>query len=470
MDTGAAVAKPMGTEKPAITAALVDFVTRTGFEDIPAEAIHRAKLSFFDAVGVAIGGSSERGPHILAQFVKEAGGTPTASVIGHGFKTTPQYAAWVNGAATDVNGWADFSVTRITHPTASVCPAVLALGEALGACGRDALLAYILGVEISNKIAAGVQPGFHIKGWHSLGVFNTFGAAAAAGKLLELDREQLANAMGIAAAEASGIRASMVTMAKSYVAGSSARDGITAAMLAQMGFTGPQDVIEARDGFLQTFGDGADGRKMLDNLGDPFEFITPGLTLKCYPSCTHTHTGIYAALELKRKHTICADEIESVECGVTPVVADVLQWHDPRNEIEAKFSMEFCVASALIEGKLDMDTFTEEKLASPEIRGLMRRIKMNISPELARLGYNPEVAPSGCILTIRLKKGRDYVQHQYRGPWEPETPPSWDVLGRKFISCARTVLAPGHVDQAMLLLRDFEQVDDISGLMAMVRS
>lgn len=469
MGNSAPVAESATTENRAITGALVDFVARTRFEDIPPAVVHRAKLSFFDAVGVAIGGSTEPGPRILAQFVRESGGASSASVIGHGFKATPQYAAWVNGTSTDVNGWADFSVAHMNHPTASICPATLASGEAHHATGKEVLLAYILGVEISNKIAQGVKPGFQIKGWHALGVCNTFGAAAAAGKLLGLGPELLANAFGIAGAEASGIKASMVTMTKSYVAGGSARDGITAARLAQLGFTGPEDVMEARDGFLQTFGDGADGRQMLEHLGEPFEFVSPGLTLKSYPSCTHTHTAIYAALELMREQNIRPEDVESIECAVTPVVNDFLQWHDPRNKVEAKFSMEFCVASALTEGKLDMDNFSEDKLASPTLRALMPRVTMVVSPELARLGYNPDIAPSGCILTIRLKNGATYVRRQYKGPWEPQTPPGWDALADKFRSCARGVISADRVKRVMGLLRNLEEVDDVSRVMDLVR-
>lgn len=456
--------------KQTITAELVDFVCRTGFEDVPQDVLLRAKYSFFDAVGVCIGGSAEPGPRLLAKFVADSGGNPASSVIGHGFKTTPQYAAWVNGAATDVNGWADFSVTHMNHPTASICPAVLALGEARRTSGRDILLAYILGVEISNKVAAGVKPGFHVKGWHALGVCNTFGAVAACGKLVGLDRTQLANAFGIAAAEASGIKASMVTMTKSYVAGGSARDGITAAILAQMGFTGPVDVMEARDGFLQTFGDGVDGHQMVEHLGDPFEFVSPGLTLKSYPSCTHTHTAIHAVLALKREHGIQTDDVVSIQCAVTPVVADFLQWHDPKNRVEAKFSIEFCVASALSEGKMDMANFTDEKLSSPVIRGLMHRVHMIVSPELARLGYNPEIAPAGCILTMRLKDGSEHVLRMYKGPWEPETPPGWDALTAKFRSCAETVLKPSKVANAVDILQNIEKADSVNALMDIARN
>jgi 2-methylcitrate dehydratase PrpD len=464
MDRSAIAETARTTAKPAITHRLAHFVARTQLNGIPASAIGAAKRSFFDAVGVAIGGSLQPGPRIIAAYVQEAESKPLATAIGFAFRTTPDFAAWINGTAADVNGWADFSVTHMNHPSASICPAALALGEARRASGADVLLAYILGVEISNRIAAGVKPAFHLKGWHALGVCNTFGATVAAAKLLRLDAEKLANAFGIAGAEASGIKASMVTMTKSYVAGGSARDGITAATLAGKGFTGPTDVFEGRDGFLQTFGDSADGRRIIENLGDSFEFVSPGMTLKSYPSCTHTHTAIHAVLALRREHGIHCDDIVSIECAVTPVVADFLQWHDPKDSTQAKFSMEYCVASALIEGRMDMSNFAEEKVKAKDVRELMRRVSMVVSPELAALGFNPEIAPSGCIASIRMKNGEQYERRQYKGPWEPETPPDWDALGAKFRSCACGVLDGNRTDEVMAMLRNLEHVDDVSAI------
>ncbi len=452
-----------------VTARLARFVAETRYEDLPSEVVASAKKSFLDTVGVCIGGSAEPGPRLLVRFVKDSGGNPAASVVGHGFRTSPQHAAWVNGTSADVNGWADFSVSHMSHPSVSVCPAVWALGESRRAPGREVLAAYILGVEVTNKIAAGVKPHFHRKGWHAIGVCGTFGAAAAAGKLLGLDAARMASALGIAGAEASGIKVSMTTMAKPYAAGRSARDGIGAAVLAGMGFTGPADVFEGRDGFLQTFGDGASGERILEHLGDPYEFVWPGLTFKAYPSCTHTHTAIEATLDLKRRHGIVPSDVAAVQCSVSPVVADFLAWTSPRDRIEARFSMQFCVASALVEGKVDAGNFTDEKVRSPEVVELMRKVRMDVSPELARLGYNPDVAPSGCTVTITLKDGRRYTKPVNRGPWEPPNAPSWDDLAAKYRRCAGPVLPDARIAESIDLLARLEQLDDISRLMDVIR-
>ena len=230
----------------------------------------RAKLSFLDTLGVAIGGAVESAPRILGEHVRELGLRGESTVIGQAFKCDAAHAALVNGVAADMIGGRDISVTSTTHFSVAIAPTVWAVGEQTHASGADVLAAQIVGTEVANKIGAGVEPGLQLRGWHPLAVLNTFGAAAAAGRLLRFDEQRMQNAFGIAAGEASGMRVAIGTMAKAMGAGRSARDGIHAAILASMGFTGPMDVIEARDGFLQTFGDGVNGDRILDHLGAPF--------------------------------------------------------------------------------------------------------------------------------------------------------------------------------------------------------
>ncbi|HSQ04202.1 MAG TPA: MmgE/PrpD family protein, partial [Burkholderiales bacterium] len=304
------------TRKP-ITRKIAQFVASAEFEQLPAEVVRLAKCSFLDTLGIALGGMSEPAPRILCRFAQQQGGEAQATVLAQGFRTTAPYAALVNGTAADIAGFSDISVIQMTHPSVSICPAVWAIGEQAHASGKVALLAHVLGVEVADKIGAGVKPGFQLRGWHPLAVLNTFGAAAACGKLLGLDAEQLSNALGIAGAEASGMRVAMGTMSKAYGAGRSARDGVTAALLAQLGYTGPQNVIEGRDGFLQTFGDGASGDAILEHLGDPYEFVSPGITLKKFPACTRSHNGIQGMLNLRARHGLTPQDIAAVECLVT---------------------------------------------------------------------------------------------------------------------------------------------------------
>jgi len=453
-----------------ITKRLADFIVNTRYEDLPQEAVELAKHSFLDTAGIALGGSLEKAPRIVSRLIKQWGGHPVASVVGQGFKATVQHAALINGISADIIGFSDVSVTSIHHPSAGICPAIWALGEQRQSPGKDIILAHIVGTEIANKIGFGVKPRFHQKGWDPVCVLGTFGATAAAGKLLGLNSSRMANALGIAGAQASGIRGNMGTMSKSYRAGRAAENGVTAASLAQMGFTGNTTIMEIRDGLLQTFGDGVDGNKILENLGNPLDFISPGITLKPYPSCTSSHTAIYGTLKLKKEHRIVPENVESVECGVVPKVADLLKFPCPRNTFEAKYSIQFCVALALIEGKVTIGSFSEETMRDPQILDLMKRVKMDVALELAKLGYSPEVAPFGCRVTVRLKTGENYTCRVNKGPWEPETPPSWDEIAEKYHSCAESVLSPKEIEESSQIIQGLEKTDNILRLMDILRA
>ena len=450
-----------------ITKRLADFIVMTTYEDVPKEALELAKRSFLDTLGITLGGSVEEGPRILSRFVKESDGHPVASLVGQGLKSTARSAALVNGTAGDTIGFSDISVINMNHPSVAVCPAIWALAEQYRSPGKDVILAHIIGVEIADKIGGGIKPLFQQKGWHPLCVLGTFGATAAAGKLLALDSITIANALGIAGEQASGIRGSKGSMA--YGAGRAAENGVVAARLAKMGFTGTPTIMETRDGFLQTFGEGADGQAILEHLGDPFEFMAPGITLKPYPSCTCTHTAIKGALSLREEHEIAPEEVESVVCSVSPRVADILKFPDPQSKFEAKYSMPYCVATALIDGRVVITSFSDEKLGDQRARELMKRVTMTISPELAKLGYNPEIAPYGCTVTIRLKSGEERTCRVDKGPWEPETPPSWDELIEKYRSCASLVLKPQEIEESIEIIRNLERAESLGRLMDIVR-
>ncbi len=453
------------SQQAGLTARLVEFIVDTRYEHIPAEVIWLAKYSFLDTLGLVLGGMTEPAPQILTRYVKTQGGIPTATILTQGFKTCAPSAAFVNGTAGDVAGWSDVSVVQMNHPSVSICPAAWAVGEQLGSSGEDILLAHIVGTEVANKIGAGIRPGFQLKGWHPVAVLNTFGAAAAVGKLLKLDFTQMANALGIAGAEASGIRAAMGTMSKAYGAGRSARDGITCALLAGMGFTGPADVLEARDGFLQTFGDGCSGANILEHLGDPFEFVSPGITLKKFPSCTRSHNAIQGVLNLIKKNGFKSDDVESVECLVTPAVADFLKFPSPRTKFEAKYSMEFCVAAALLDGNITISSFSDTKVRDSRIVSLMQRVKMTVWAEYAKDGYNPPYAPYGCVVKIKLRNGKELSERVDQGPWVSQNAPSWDEVVEKYRSNAEPVLKKDAVDQSIDMVKNIERLENITHLL-----
>jgi 2-methylcitrate dehydratase PrpD len=465
MDT---LKKNAKVDREPITQRIAQFVHETSFEKLPSEVVQLAKNSFLDTLGIALGGMTEPAPQLLCRFVEQQGGASNASVLARGFKTSAPYAALVNGTAGDIVGWSDISVIQMTHPSVSICPAVWAVGEQVHATGKDALLAHVLGLEVADKLGAGVKPGFQLKGWHPLAVLNTFGCAVAAGKLLKLDAGQVANALGIAGAEASGMRVAMGTMSKAYGAGRSARDGVTAALLSQLGYTGPTNVIEGRDGFLQTFGDGASGVGILEHMGNPFEFESPGITLKKFPACTRSHNGIQGMLDLRRKYGFGMGDIAAVECLVTPAVVDYLKFSRPKSKFESKYSMEFCLATVIRDGAVVVSSFTDERVRDPELNALMDKITMKVWPEYAKDGYNPSYAPYGCVVNVKLNDGRSFSERVDKGPWEPGTSPGWDDLVGKFRANAEMSLSKDAVDRAIDMVSRLETLDDLAALMHVV--
>lgn len=449
----------------AITRSIAEFAVSTRIDDIPEKVCDRAKLSIFDTLGIAIGGMKEAAPRILAAHVQSLGVTGPCSAIGQGFTCDAAHAALINGVSADIVGWSDISVTQMTHPSVSIAPAAWAVGEQVGASGSDVLAAHIVGTEAANKIGAGIRPGFQLRGWHPLAILNTFGAAVAAGRLLDLDCVQMQHALGIAAGEASGMRVAMGTMSKAYGAGRSARDGVRSAILASKGFTGPPEVIEARDGFLQTFGDGATGAGILEHLGNPFEFDSPGITLKKFPACTRSHNAIQALLDLRASHQFNAADVLHIDCLVTPAVVDYLKYPRPRNALEAKYSMQYCLAATLLDGKLTVASFDDARLEDPALLALMSRIDMRIWDEYAKHGYNPAHAPYGCRLTIHLQNGTTLDRQADRGPWEPDNPPSWKDVEDKFLGNTEYAMSQQASHDVVTAFRHFENVPDIRSVM-----
>jgi 2-methylcitrate dehydratase PrpD len=459
--------------KKSVTAEIARFAINTKAEDIPERLYDCAKRSQLDTIGVTIGGvADDRAANILGEYVKDIVGTDNlengATVIGQGFKTTLPYAAQINGAAADVIGFSDVALETCNHPSPSICPPLWALGEKHGYSGKDILTAHIIGLEIAEKIGRALLPKFHQKGWEPRGVTNTFGAAAACARLLGLDVKTTANALGICGAEASGMRAVKGTMSKAYINGMSARNGIESALLASRGYTGPTNVFEAKDGVMQTFGEGADGHKIWQALANPWEYDEPGITYKRFPVCTCTHPAIEATLKLRADYDLRPDDIESIQCSTTPGVMDWLPFTRPMHKFQAKYSMQFTVSLAMFEGDVALSSVTDEKVQNEAIRAFMKKVSLDVLEEYAKAGYTPAHAPYGCRVEMKLKDGR-IVAHQQDNPTWADNPPDWDGLAHKFTSCATLVLPEDKTAEAIELCNKLETLETITPLMDAVR-
>jgi 2-methylcitrate dehydratase PrpD len=462
----------MGRAEPlpaarAATAEIAAFVADAAYRSIPAAVVARAKDSFLDTLGIAIAGAVEPGGRIALQYATRAAGAAQASLIGGDMKVPARAAAAANGTLAHIVGFSDFSVPNVLHPSVAVLPAVWAMGEAQGADGKALIVAHVAGIEVSCKIGRILTPAFTQRGFHPCAVVGTFGAAAASAKLARLDAEKTASALGIAGVRAAGIKVSLGTMSKAYAVGNAAEGGVAAAELAALGFTGATDVLEGRDGFFQTFGAGVAPAGLSPLLGRPYEFEAPGITIKPYPACTRSHPAIDAALQIAAQGDFAVEDIDAIECEVAPAVLQVVKVADPRNPMEAKFSLPFCLSAALVERKVVMETFSDATLGDPRVQALMKRVRPRAVPALAARG------DFAARVTVRLKDGATHAAATDRNLWDAPGvagPEKRRQLLDKYASCAGRVLGDRAIRETIAIVDALEEERSMERLMRIVRA
>ncbi len=340
------------------TEKIARFIVDTDYADIPRDAVDKAKRSALDCVGAALAGVAEPVSQTITGYVTKLGGPPQASVFGAGLKAAVADAALANGSIAHALDYDDCGV-KIGHPSVLVLPAVLSLGEHLGASGQDLLAAYIVGLEVEGKLALHadfklMQARLNHQTW-----YGSIGAAAACAKLLRLDVAKTRMALGIAANFACGLSANHGSMAGAMAAGNACRNGVIAALMAQEGITANPDIIEAKNGFYDTLvGPGHyDAERMADGLGKPFYIESPGISLKMYPSCYHTHRALDGVFQLLDEHHLNDKDIAAVDVGTSERALRVLAFSEPATPYQAKFSMPHCIAAAVVDHQVTLGDF-----------------------------------------------------------------------------------------------------------------
>ncbi len=361
------------------TATMAAFAVRE--HRLPALARARAQDALTDCVGCMVAGSTEPLTRpllsLIPSFERPDARFP-ALLVGAGRYAAPSDAALFNGAIAHALDFDDTNHPAYAHPTAVLAPALLAVAPLTAASGADLITAYILGFEVFGKLGRAMNKQHYKRGWHATSSFGCLAAAVAAGRLLHLDEREMRMAIGIAASSAGGLRSNFGSMVKPLHAGFAARNGVAAALLARSGFEAGMDCLDHRYGYLSVFNDGIgyDVAPLLA-LGEELEILTEhGLALKPYPACGATHPGIEAALKLRNE--LGSAPIASVRAGVCEMALSPLIHVLPETPLAGKFSLHFCIAAALLDGKVGLDTFTEERIADPKIRELISRTAMEV--------------------------------------------------------------------------------------------
>jgi 2-methylcitrate dehydratase PrpD len=456
------------------TEKIAQFIVDTGYEHVPRDAVEKVKRTALDCVGAALAGVGEPVSQAITGYVTKLGGPPQVSVFGAGVKVSIPDAALANGSIAHALDYDDCGM-KIGHPSVMVLPAVLSLGEHLGASGKDTLTAYILGLEVEGKLALHadfklMQSRLNHQSW-----YGSVGAAAACAKLLRLDVAKTRMALGIAADFACGLSANHGSMVAPMAAGNACRNGVIAALMAQEGITANPDIIEAKNGFYDTLvGPGHyDAERMAEGLGNPFYIESPGIGLKKYPSCYHTHRALDGVFQMLGEHRLSDKDIAEIDVGTSERALRVLAFSEPATPYQAKFSMPHCIAAAVVDHQVTLDTFTSDKMEDRSIVEARKKVHLSfpdipIWPGLADVGPDTEFV--GNPVTIRTTNGRSYSARVDIPRGDPALPLSDDELLIKYRDCGRGQLSPEDIERSVGLVLRLETLADIGTLMATLSS
>lgn len=447
----------------AITEQLAHLIAETTYAQLPVSAVTQAKRALLDTIGVTLAGHGESAGQIITAFVKEAGGHQEAAVLGTSLYTSPALAALANGTLGHALDFDDVTVHLRGHPSVPVVPAVLALGEALGASGEDVITAFVIGVEVEAKIGKAMTSAHPRHGWHPTATIGTIGAAAAAANLLGLTGPQVQMALGIAASKAAGLRQNFGTMTKPLHAGEAARNGVEAAQLAQRGFTADAHILDSRFSFFNVFAGAGEfvPETVLQDFGAPYEIIAPGIGVKPYPACRQAHRAIDAMLHLVHTYHLQPDDVSEILCDTSARMRDFLVHHQPQTGLAGKFSMEYCLAAALLHGKMGLAQFSDASVQDPRAQALMQRVRLT-HPDQDKPDWDTPVPD---VVEVVMHDGARRRQRIDVPKGDPDLPLTWDELVAKFQDCAAGVLPDSQIQEAMQHIAHLEVLPTLQPLM-----
>jgi 2-methylcitrate dehydratase PrpD len=425
-----------------LTDYVAGFVVGMRAQDIPADVAHLGKRSVLDGIGLALAGAASQTGDIARRYLAALGiaSDDGSTVIGSDMRLPARFAAFANGISIHADDYDDTQLAvakdrvygLLTHPTAPALPPVLALAERDRKSGRDLMTAFQVGVEVECKVAEAIMPRHYQHGFHSTATCGTIGAAAGAAKLLGLDRETTRRALSLGATQAAGLRENFGTMTKPFHAGRAAESGVVAAEMASLGFTASPNGLEADRGFFRAAGGGYSAEMIDGRLGNPWTFAFPGVSIKPYPSGSLAHPGMSVMLDLIHRHDLRPERVKRVAVGTNHNMPNALIHHRPRNELQAKFSMEFCMAILLIERKAGLEQFTDDMVNRADVQALLRRVDFGVNAEAEAAGFDKMTT----IIEVELDNGTVVKGAADFGKGSPANPMSDDELKEKFRQCA----------------------------------
>ena len=464
---------------PGLTKSVCEFIVNTKYENIPANVIEIGKKTILDGFGLALAGSASTAGPRIRQYIESLGCAGAgctcsprqqqrATIVGTKMKVHPRFAALANGISIHADDYDDTG--SAFHVASPVLPPSFALCETGKRSGKDLMLAFHVGVEVGNKIGDAVSPRHQQEGYHTTGTIGTFGSAAACAKLRGLDPDKTAIALAVGASQASGLRDNFGSMTKPFHAGHAGESGSVAADLAAIGWTAAPDILEAPLGFFMA-GGGFDPKLIVDRLGNPWMFATPGDLIKRFPCGTIQQQVMDAMLRLIEQNNIKAADVDRVEVGGNLSNYRTLFQHHPTTGLQAKFSMEFAMAILLLDRKATLATFTDAVVQRADVQDMVGRVKYVVDPEFNKLELQGAslqamlVEQSG--LKIYMKDGRVISGRTEPAKGSPENPMTYEEVADKFRGNAEFAKWPKEKAESVIeQVKSLESAPDMSKLTA----
>lgn len=416
------------------TRALAEFAARFSIQQIPPEVIHLSERCLLDYLGVTLAGWHEPTVRIAQSVLTKQHSGTTASLLGGG-RASGLDAALLNGIASHVLDFDDTHDPTILHGSGPILSAALAAAEMTGAPSSALVAAHTIAFEVAARVALAVHPDHYDRGFHVTGTAGTLGAAAAAGRLLGLDEEQMAHALSTAAAQAAGLREMFGSMTKSLHAGKAAANGFLSALLAQEGWVSAPAGLEGRRGYWSVLASDADPSRATDGLGQCWELHRNGF--KPYACGVVTHPVIDGVSALARTSRMAATEIAEIRCRVNPYVLELTGKREPQTGLEGKFSIFHCAAVAYLDGTARLRQFTDDAVLRPEVVALR---------QLVRAEADSSLPTSGAQVSVHTKDGRSWTTEVTAAKGTPDNPMTDQDLTEKFLDVAGPYLGPRGAD------------------------
>jgi 2-methylcitrate dehydratase len=448
---------------------MAQWAARVRFEDLSAEAVHQCKRFLLDSVGCALGGYRVRDVGIALEVLDEIAGPGPSTVIGSGKKIDPVSASLANALMIRCMDYNDIYWKQDPSHPSDIFPAALAGCERAGSGGRELMVGLALGHEFEMRFCEAAFPGIRERGWHHA-TLTAFVSPIVAGRMMRLGWEQIQHAIGIGAsarASLGAVTAGKLTMMKNTVDPLATQSGVLAALLAEKGYTGPEHVVDGKEGLTHCLGPDWKLEVLTEGLGESWRITSCGM--KAFPTEALTHAPISAVLDLVRAHDLKPQEVEKVRIRSLARAADILadpSKYDPHSKETADHSLPYVIAAALVDRQVTPLQFTPEKINDPQIRGQLRKIEVVADPEIERVFP----ALQRVAVTIHTTAGKQFSRQLDYPKGDPRNPLSDQEVEQKFEALAEGVLSKAAQKRVKDAIWDLERLESVSSLMQGLRA